>query len=166
MNTSGGNNWIVISGQNNVVDGGTGANVIWDGTGNDRFVLNQGGTDYLYGFSLASHDRLDLSQALAGQHVTTDLSTLSRYIEVTSSGGDALVSIDTGGHGSFTNGPVAVLRGEGALSLAGIEQLGGFIPEFVTALGDGPDIKASALFGVCDAPDRRPANRRPAGLLS
>ena len=122
-----GTSWTVLSGQNNSFDGGTGTNVVWDGAGSDRFVLHQGGTDYINDYAATGSDRLDLSQALAGAHVTSDIATLSRYIGVSTVSNNTVVQIDPTGHGSFTANPLAVLVGQSGLTLASLSQQAAFI---------------------------------------
>jgi hypothetical protein len=125
VTTGSGNDTIVLSGYNNVVNAGGGMNFITGGTGLDTFFLPTAtgagaGMDTITNFTLTNGDVVNLGSALATAGWTSNLSTLGNYLKVSESAGNAIIAIATGGSGAGT--AIAQLNGVGNLTLASLQQ--------------------------------------------
>jgi hypothetical protein len=78
----------------------------------ESIVLQQGGTDQVFGFNLHNGDLLDLRQALAEAQLNLggDFSKLGSYAQVTDSGRNATLSFNPNGIASGTGSTLAVLH--------------------------------------------------------
>jgi len=102
---------ILIGGAgNDVLAGGPGNDTLTGGAGNDTFVFSHTGaanadtiTDYVVG-----EDAIDLQELLNG-HFNDAQS--SQYVNLSASGGNTILSVDTTGSGNFTGHEVATLQG-------------------------------------------------------
>jgi Ca2+-binding RTX toxin-like protein len=124
--TSGsGNDTILLSGYNNVVNAGGGMNFITGGAGLDTFFLptatgGGAGMDTITNFTLSNGDVVNLGSALATAGWNSNLATLGNYLKVSESAGNAIIAIATGGSGAGT--AIAQLNGVGNLTLASLQQ--------------------------------------------
>jgi len=102
---------ILIGGAgNDILAGGLGNDTLTGGAGNDTFVFSHTGaanadtiTDYVVG-----EDAIDLQELLNG-HFNDAQS--SQYVNLSASGGNTILSVDTTGSGNFTGHEVATLQG-------------------------------------------------------
>ena len=118
ISTGRGNDTIVAGGSGNVIDAGGGRNVIVTDGGNNIFVLPRAGQgmDTIGGFSTMNGDQLDVHAALAATRWNGAASLLGNYLKVTSSNGDATLSVVS--HGRDGGTAIALLKGAGGIGLA------------------------------------------------
>jgi hypothetical protein len=130
ISLNGGDTVRINNGADTVVDGGT-TNTIALSTGSEAVFGSSGGIGFItgssdntvittgagyqadHGFSMANHDRLDLSQILQGTGATA--SDLAHYVTVSDNGSDTTLAIS-----SPTGSDTVVLVGVGASNLAAL----------------------------------------------
>jgi Ca2+-binding RTX toxin-like protein len=117
-----GTDTVKLSGYSNLVTGGAGHLLVSGGAGNTyqvNAVGAAGGFD-IQDFSLNNGDVLDLSKVLSHTDWNHASDTLSRYLQISQSGGDTRIAMDTTGHGtSFAT--VATLHNVGSPSLGDLQ---------------------------------------------
>lgn len=113
---------------NDTLTGGNGADYLIGGNGADTFVFDAAtafdAVDTVTNFSTAQGDALDLSDLLSAYDPLND--AITDFVEITDSGSDSVVKVDTTGTATFGAGTqVATLTGvtgltdEAALETAG-----------------------------------------------
>ena len=114
-----GNDTIYGGGGNDTIIGGIGNDTLSGGTGADIFKFSEMGSanlDKILDFSNAEGDKIDLSGLLDGiAGVAANGSNIGNYVQLTQSGNDLSVKVDTTGAGNFsgTSHDVATLVGYG-----------------------------------------------------
>jgi Ca2+-binding RTX toxin-like protein len=100
-----GNDNLTGTAGNDVIQGGLGSDTLTGGLGADvfRFVKGETGTDTVADFSKTQGDKLNLSSLLSGVSFDKTLaSDVAKYLQLSSSGNDAVLKVDLTGTGNFT----------------------------------------------------------------
>ena len=100
-----GNDTLTGTSGNDLLQGGQGNDTLTGGTGADlfRFIKGELGADTVTDFSKSAGDKLDLSGLLSGVSFDKTLaSDVAKYLQLSSSGNDAVLKVDVTGTGNFT----------------------------------------------------------------
>ena len=111
-----GNDTLLGGSGNDLLVGGLGNDLLTGGLGADVFAWRAGhiGTDTVSDFVLAQGDKLQLADLFVGQGLTADSSSteLAQYLQLSQSGNDALLKIDTQGLADFSSPDLTLLLSE------------------------------------------------------
>ena len=102
------------------MDAGRGNNHLEDSGSANTIVLPTAaqGYDDIFGWVMQNGDTFDLRPALAQTGWNGDPSTLSQCVQVSMTGGDAVISIEPAGTSGANGSAVATLRNSGATDLS------------------------------------------------
>ena len=119
LNGLGGNDYLEAYNGDDRLNGGAGQDFLTGGNGADTFIFDQtDAMDTITDFQIYDGDQLDFSSILSGYDPMTDL--IEEFIQVTSSGNDVIVSVDTdGGADNFQD--IALLLNTNAFDVAAYE---------------------------------------------
>ena len=115
----GGSDLLLGGGGNDQLHGGNGNDILSGGRGADTFYFSSMGStnlDSIIDFSNAEGDKIDLSDLLNGiSGVAADGSNIGHYVQLTQTGSDLSVKVDTTGTGNFSGNThdIATLVGYG-----------------------------------------------------
>jgi len=110
----GGNDLLLGGDGDDVLIGGDGTDMLSGGNGADTFrwgaeAVGSANRDVVVDYHFQQGDKLDVSSVLDGNYDAGD--DISKFIQVTASGNDLLVSLDPTGAGSFGSGQAYLLAG-------------------------------------------------------
>jgi Ca2+-binding RTX toxin-like protein len=102
-----GNDILVGGGGDDIIVGGAGNDEIHGGEGADTYVINSlsDGVDTIVNYDDSESDVLDISDILTGYDINND--DIANFVNITTDGADAIVSVDPTGTGAYTD--IAVL---------------------------------------------------------
>lgn len=111
ITTGSGDDTIRFAGSGNTIDAGGGDNHLEDSGNNNSIVLPGSGQGYddIYGWVMQNGDQFDLRPALAQAGWNGDGSTLDNYVQVATSGNNAIVSIGGSAVATLNDAPDATL---------------------------------------------------------
>ncbi len=107
LNGLDGNDILVGGGGDDIIVGGAGNDEIHGGEGADAYVINSlsDGVDTIVNYNDSESDVLDISDILTGYDINND--DIADFVNITTDGADAIVSVDPTGAGAYTD--IAVL---------------------------------------------------------
>jgi hypothetical protein len=112
--------WVFATDGRQVLVAPDGASTLTGSTGGDVFRLAQGSTGTLTvtDFKASQNDALDLSALLKGAGLTANSTDadLSRYLQLTQSGNDAVFKVDTTGNSNFVAPAETIVFTNGSLN--------------------------------------------------
>ncbi len=107
---------IGFAGSNNVIDPGSGTNMLYDDGTNNTIVLSGAGEDDIYGNTLGNGDVFDLRTLLAQTAWDGRESTLGNFLSVGMDGSNGQLTVDPSGGGA--SHIAAVFEGSGQMDLS------------------------------------------------